>query len=183
MVPPVIMGCAGSPGQGSAHVEGLFALQGEDGLILNRFDDPPPNPFLRAGPLSRPPEHAAFAKQPGCGMMEQRKIAWSGAEKMSEITVSAVHLSTLRRMDLGALWIDGRAYHIVTMRLPNTRMLHCYVPDGESCRELPEPREVSMPGEGMDGVTVWHRQDSDAPFDPDTEIMEDLSLYAVMPGA
>ena len=84
---------------------------------------------------------------------------------------------------LDALWIDGRAYHIVTMRLPNTRMLHCYVPDGESCRELPEPWEVSMPGEGMDGVTVWYRQDNDAPFHPDTEITEDLSLYAVMPGA
>ena len=96
MVPPVIMGCAGSPGQGSAHVEGLFALQGENDLILNRFDAPPPNPFLRARTSFPPPEHAVFAKQPGCGMMEQHKIPWSGAEKMSEITVSAVHLSTLR---------------------------------------------------------------------------------------
>lgn len=32
-------------------------------------------------------------------MMEQHKIPWSGAEKMSEITVSAVHLSTRHRMD------------------------------------------------------------------------------------
>ena len=83
---------------------------------------------------------------------------------------------------LDALWIDGREYHVVTMRLPNTRMLHCFVPDGESCGELPTPSEVSLPGEGMEGVTAWYREDNDALFDPGTKITEDLALYAKLPG-
>lgn len=83
---------------------------------------------------------------------------------------------------LDAMWIDGKAYHAVTMRLPNSRMLHCYVPDGERFEELPEPSEVSMPGEGMEGVMSWYREDNGELFDPGTKITEDLALYAVLPG-
>ena len=82
---------------------------------------------------------------------------------------------------LDAMWIDGREYHVITMRLPNTRMLHCFVPHGERCGELPEPWEVSLPGEGMDGVTAWYREGSDERFDPGTVITEDLALYAILP--
>ena len=83
---------------------------------------------------------------------------------------------------LDSMWIDGEEYHVVTMRLPNTRMLHLYVPHGESCEELPEPSQVSLAGEGMEGVETWYREGSDEPFDPDTKITEDLALYAKLPG-
>ena len=83
---------------------------------------------------------------------------------------------------LDSLWTDGEEYHVITMELPNTRMLHCYVPDGEKCEELPEPSDVSLPGEGMEGVTAWYRLDNDELFDPDTRITEDLALYAKLPG-
>ena len=75
------------------HSRGKMISFSIDSMILPRI------PFEDPDLFSRPPEHAAFAKQPGCGMMEQHKIPWSGAEKMSEITVSAVHLSTRHRMD------------------------------------------------------------------------------------
>ena len=45
-----------------------------------------------------------------------------------------------------------------------------------------EPWEVSLPGEGMEGVAAWYREDNGELFDPNTRITEDLALYAMLPG-
>ena len=60
-------------------------------------------------------------------------------------------------------------------------MLHLYVKEGEICRELPRPCDVSMEGEGMENVTVWYKEGTDEPFDPGTAITEDTGLYARLP--
>ena len=103
-------------------------------------------------------------------------------ESFSEAVTELTEFMRERIRFLDALWIDGREYHVVTMRLPNTRMLHCFVPDGERCGELPEPQEVSLPGEGMEGVTAWYREDNNEVFDPAAKVTEDLALYAILPG-
>ena len=78
-------------------------------------------------------------------------------------------------------WQDPSAYRRLTMKLPNTRMLHLYVKAGEVCESLPLPNEVSLAGEGMEGVSVWYVEGTDKAFDTDTAITEDLTLYALSP--
>ena len=82
---------------------------------------------------------------------------------------------------LDEMWVEEKPYRKITMQLPNTRLLHIYVRSGEPCPDLPLPCEVSMPGEGMDAVTVWLDKKTDEPFDPETPITEDVALYAVLP--
>jgi len=82
---------------------------------------------------------------------------------------------------LDSLWVDGAKYDKVTMKLPNTRMLHLYALSGEVCKDIPYPCDVSLPGEGMDGVTEWYLEGTDELFAPDTPITEDIVLYARLP--
>ena len=84
---------------------------------------------------------------------------------------------------LDALWLNEAAFVQVTMKLPNTRMLHLYTPAGEPCPDLPLPCDVSLPGEGMEDARVWLNAATDEPFDPATPVTEDLVLYAVLPAA
>ena len=120
---------------------------------------------------------AAAARMDRIRWPEYRQQYDSFEQAVSEL----IEFMRERILFLDALWIDREAYYVVTMRLPNTRMLHCYVPAGEKCEELPKPWEVSLAGEGMEGVTDWYREDNDELFDPNTKITEDLTLYAKLP--
>ncbi len=82
---------------------------------------------------------------------------------------------------LDALWLEGAQFHKITMKLPNTRILHLYVRDGEPCADLPLPCEVSLPSEGMERAVEWLREGTDTPFDSSAPVTEDLVLYAVLP--
>lgn len=70
---------------------------------------------------------------------------------------------------------------MITMKLPNTRMLHRYARAGEVCEDLPQPCDVSLEGEGMESVTDWYIEGSDELFDRNAPITEDLVLYARLP--
>ncbi|MBP3217577.1 MAG: CotH kinase family protein [Lachnospiraceae bacterium] len=116
---------------------------------------------------------------------ELDRARWAGSYTKYESAEQAVDEMTAflqeRVRFLDSLWLDQDEYHVITMKLPNTRMLHIYALDGEACEEIPLPCEVSLEGEGMEDITTWYIEGTDEVFDPGTVIEEDLVLYARYP--
>lgn len=116
---------------------------------------------------------------------ELDRARWAGTYTKYESAEQAVDEMTAflqeRVRFLDSLWLDQDEYHVITMKLPNTRMLHIYALDGEACEEIPLPCEVSLDGEGMEDATTWYVEGTDEVFDPETVIEEDLVLYARYP--
>ena len=113
---------------------------------------------------------------------EMDRIRWPGLhldyDSHQQAVESMIEFMREHLAFLDALWIDGADFCEITMKLPNGRMLNCYVPSGEVCEDLPRPYQVSLQYEGMEFVTIWYREDTGEPFDPNTPITEDLVLYA-----
>ena len=107
--------------------------------------------------------------------LELNRIRWYDA--IDDVSVSVADLK--RRIDfLNSAWLDGVAYHTVTLRrTPGAVFLYYCIADGESCSALPTPEDL-----GADG-TVWYLEDSGRVFDPETVITGDLVLTAYDPSA
>lgn len=73
---------------------------------------------------------------------------------------------------LESLWLRNTDYHTITLKLPDGIKSSFYTVSGEVCEEIPAPEEV-----GFEGASVWYREDTDAPFDFNTVITEDLTLF------
>ena len=113
------------------------------------------------------------------------RARWPGLYTKHETFPQAVEDMILfmhnRVQFLDSFWQDPAAYRLITMKLPNTRMLHLYVKAGTVCEDLPLPCTVSLEGEGMEDVTTWYVEGTDEPFDTGSAITEDIVLYAILP--
>lgn len=76
---------------------------------------------------------------------------------------------------LNSLWIDHTEYCEITFAAKGSRgnpIVSLYVPVNSSGRLIPTPKEA-----GIEEELTWYREDNDQPFDYDSVITEDLTLY------
>lgn len=77
---------------------------------------------------------------------------------------------TRRVAFLRSAWVDGTAYCTLTLRHP-VRYEYISVPPGTVCTQFPQPQKMDLPAN-----TVWLREDTGEPFDPQSPITQDVTL-------
>lgn len=103
---------------------------------------------------------------------EMNRIRWNSAAHPDAVRQMTDFL-TERVAFLNSAWIDGTDYRTVTLKT-DREYYYLSVVSGTTCEELPTAEALDMPG-----VLTWYREDNNEPFDCDTVIREDLTLYAV----
>ena len=73
---------------------------------------------------------------------------------------------------LESLWLCSVNYHTITMKLPDSGIRFLYAVSGAVCDDLPSPEEL-----GIEGSSVWYREDNGQPFNRSSVITEDLTLF------
>ena len=104
---------------------------------------------------------------------DMNALRWRGlfGDKTSAQAVRDMTRFLTRRIAfLRAAWIDGAPYCTLTLCHPD-RYEYISVPPNTVCTEFPQPQEVDLPAD-----TVWLREDTGEPFDPQSVITEDVTL-------
>lgn len=92
-------------------------------------------------------------------------------EKTSAEAVDDMTQFLVRRVAfLRSAWIDGTAYCTLTLCHP-VRYEYISVPPGTVCTAFPQPQELDLPEN-----TVWLREDTGEPFDPQSAVTQDATL-------
>lgn len=104
---------------------------------------------------------------------EMNALRWRSlfGEKTSAQAVDETRRFLTQRIAfLRSAWVDGTQYCTLTLRHP-VRYEYISVLPGTVCAEFPQPQELDLPAK-----TVWLREDTGEPFDPQSVITEDLTL-------
>ena len=102
-------------------------------------------------------------------------IRWTTLYENEQDAAAMLQFLTDRVGFLNSLWIDHTKYCEISFDAQGPRgypIVSLFVPAGSSGRLIPAPEEV-----GIEEERTWYREDDDEPFDPDTIITEDLTLY------
>ena len=102
-------------------------------------------------------------------------IRWTTMYENDQDAAAMLQFLSDRVDFLNSLWIDHTQYCQVSFDTQGPRgypIVSVFVPVGSSGRLVPTPEDV-----GIEEEPVWYRQDDDEPFDQDSLITEDLTLY------
>lgn len=102
-------------------------------------------------------------------------IRWKIPDENGQAAMTMRQFLSDRVGFLNSLWIDHTQYCQISFAAQGPRgypIVPLFVPVNSSGRLVPTPEDV-----GIEGEPVWYRQDDDEPFDHDSVITEDLTLY------
>ena len=103
------------------------------------------------------------------------QIRWAALFENSQDSVPIQTFLSDRVGFLNSLWIDHTEYCEVSFAVNGPRgfpIIPLYVPADSTGSLVPKPEDV-----GIEEEYIWYRADNDEPFDYNSVITEDLSLY------
>ena len=102
-------------------------------------------------------------------------IRWSTLYENSQDPMSVWQFLSARVGFLNSLWIDHTEYCEISFAAKGPRgnpIVSLFVPVNSSGGLIPTPKDV-----GIGGEYIWYREDNDEPFDHNSIITDDLTLY------
>ena len=121
---------------------------------------------LAGGGIARQARQIAAASE----MNAQRWRNLFGEKTSAEAVDDMTRFLTQRIAFLRSAWLDGTEYCTLTLCHP-VRYEYISVPVGTVCTEFPKPQELDLPAD-----TVWLREDTGEPFDPQSAVTQDVTL-------
>lgn len=135
-------------------------------LTLFRTEYLPLLESLADGGIARQAQEIAAASQ----MNALRWQSLFGEKTCEQAADEMTDFLTRRIAFLRSAWVDGTAYCTLTLRHP-VRYEYISVPPGTVCAEFPQPQALDLAED-----TVWLREDTGEPFDPQSVITQDVTL-------